>query len=136
MDFKKKLKQRLYIAIGEIAVGIAMIFAAYLIDNEFVSSLGLVFTVIGAARTLQYKRITRNEQALHNREIAETDERNVKIWVQARALAFITYLLFAAIAVIVLFAMGLDLYGTIISYSMMSLVLIYWICYLIVKRKY
>lgn len=135
MDFKKKLKIRLYTAIAVLIIGIAMIALGCIKNREMLTSFGLMFFVIGIARIRQYKRITKDDESFRAREIAETDERNVKIWTQARAVAFSVYIFIAAIAVITLYAIDLDLYAKIISYSLLSFIVIYWLCYIFISKK-
>ena len=136
MDFRKKLNLRLYTAICILCIGIIMIITSFFGADDMMSSLGLIFVVIGLARIIQYRRITKDEESLHRREVAETDERNVMLWTIARSLTFSVYVLVSAVAVIVLFLLDMDIYAQIISYSLFAFVGIYWLCYFIVSRKY
>ncbi len=136
MDFKKKLKIRLYVAISYIIFGILLITAAWLADYEILSSLGIAFVVMGLARIRQYRFITRDEEALHRREIAETDERNLKIYNQARSLAFLVYVNLCGFGIIALFILNLRSYAELLSYNLIAIVAIYWVCYYIMRKKY
>ncbi len=138
MEFRKKLKVRLYTAIAYIIIGAVFIGLSFtrLGSNEMISSFGAVFAVMGIARIIQYMRITKDEESIHQREIAETDERNVMIWTKARSLAFSIYILAAALAVVVLYLMNMNFAGKIVAYNLFGFVAIYWICYFIISRKY
>lgn len=136
MDYKTKLKKRLYVAIAEAAIGIAMIAASFFSPIEMLSAFGLAFTVVGLTRIRQYIRIMNNDEFMRKRETEETDERNIKIWTQARSWAFYYYIILAGISIILLYTLGYDLYGEIVSYNVMSLMVIYWICYVVARRKY
>ena len=136
MSFEKKLKVRLYTAIAIGIIGIALIVTGFFTQTETVSSLGLIFFVVGLARVAQYKAITKNADTLKKRKIAETDERNVMIWTKARSLSFTVCIIVAALAIIVLNILGYDMIAQVVSYSMFSFVAIYWICYFIISRKY
>lgn len=136
MDFRKKLNVRLYTAICILCVGIIMVISSFFGADDMVSSFGAMFVVIGVARIAQYRRITKDEDSLHRREVAETDERNVMLWTKARSLAFSVYVIACAVAVIVLFLLDMDLYAQIISYSLFAFIGIYWLCYFILSRKY
>ena len=120
MEFKKKLKVRLYTAIAYIIIGAVVIGLSFtrLGANEMISSVGAVFAVMGIARIIQYMRITKNEESIHQREVAETDERNVMIWTKARSLAFSIYILAAALAVVVLYLMNMNFAGKIVAYNL------------------
>ena len=64
MEFKKKLKTRLYIAIIYISLGIMMITGTFAIktDNDFISSFGFALVVMGIVRIRNYFMITKNEE--------------------------------------------------------------------------
>ena len=136
MEFQKKLKIRRNTAIVYLILGIALIFCGCWIENEFLSPLGAMFLCIGSARLAQLRRITRSEESLKQREIAETDERNVMLWTQARSLACSLYIFAACIAVIVLHLAGMKEIAQCISWCVLGFVLIYWGCYWWVSRKY
>ena len=66
MDFKKKLKTRLYLAVSYIVLGVILIAGAMAMktDNQFISSFGLALVVIGIVRVRNYRMITRDEQTI------------------------------------------------------------------------
>ena len=137
MEFKKKLKIRLWVAISYIVLGIAMATVAIVskTENQFISSFGLALTVMGIARVRNYFLITKNEDTLRKREIAETDERNVSIVNKARSAAFTVYILLAGIFVIVMGLLDKIEISVWVSYSVALLVFVYWICYIIYQKK-
>ena len=136
MDFKKRIKTRLYVGIAYIFLGIAMISITFMniTDNEFVSSFGLALALMGLVRIRNYFLITRNDETLKKQEIAETDERNISIINKARGMAFIAYIMIAALSVIVLALLGYHEIARWISYSVALLVAIYWVCYIIYRK--
>lgn len=136
MDFKKRMKIRLWTNIIYILLGIAMIAVGFITktENEFVSSFGLTLTVVGLA--LIKKNIITSEEKLKRREIAENDERNIAIVNKARSWAFSFYVILGCFAVIVLSLLSLHDIAGWISVGVFSLIAIYWICYFIVRRKY
>ncbi len=137
MNFKKKLKVRLWVAVCYIVLGIAMtaVAAVSKTENQFISAFGLALTVMGIARVRNYCLITKNEDTLRKREIAETDERNVSIINKARSTAFTMYILLAGLFVIAMGLLDKIEISTWVSYSVALLVLIYWICYLIYQKR-
>ena len=136
MDFKKRMKIRLWTNIIYIVLGVAMIAVGLITktDNEFVSSFGLTLTVVGLA--LIKKNIITSEEKLKRREIAENDERNIAIVHKARSWAFSFYVIFGCLAVIVLSLLSLQDIASWIGVGVFSLIAIYWICYFIVRKKY
>lgn len=137
MDFRKKLKIRLSIAIGYIILGLAMIITFNIIktENEFLSSFGFALIVIGIVQIRKYIMITKNEETIIKRQIAETDERNISIANRAKSISFIIYVLLAAVLVIVLELLNKTQLAMIISGTIWVLILIYWISYWIISKK-
>lgn len=137
MEFKKKLKTRLYLAIAYILSGITMILVFNLMKNgnEYLSSLGFAFVVIGIVRVRNYFMITKTEETMKKQEIAETDERNVAIANKARSVAFIVCVVLLAIAIIVLQLLDLRPYVLVLSGVLGVLLVIYWISYWILWKR-
>ena len=137
MDYKKKLKTRLYLAFAYIFLGILMILSAFVvkIDHDFLSSFGLAMILLGLVRIRNYRLITKNEDAIRKQQIIETDERNISIIHKAKSTAFTIYTLLAGTAVIVLSLFGKHETARWIAYSICLLVIIYWICYWVYQKK-
>lgn len=137
MDYKKKLKSRLYIAITYIALGIMMIAGTFVTktDNDFISAFGFAMVVMGIVRIRNYFIITKNEETIRKQGIAETDERNLSIQSKAKSATFSIYTMLSGAAVIVLSFLELHEEAKWISYSVLLLVAIYWICYLVYQKK-
>ena len=137
MDFKKKLKSRLYIAIIYVILGGIMIAGGIITqtDNTFISAFGLTLVIMGIARIRQYFLITKNEETIKKQMIAETDERNISILNKAKSVTFSIYLMLSGIAVIILSFLNMHDVAKWIAYSMLLLVLIYWVAYYIIRKK-
>ena len=138
MDFKKKMKQRLYLAVSYIVFGAALALAALITksENQFLSAFGIALAVMGVLRIFQYRRITKNTDSLRKRQLAETDERNRMIAERAKSWTFSFSLMAAGIAVIVLSVLGKHHLAQPLSWGMCGMVLLYWVFYHIANRKY
>lgn len=137
MDYKQKLKSRLYLAIIYISLGILMICGTFeaKTENDFISSFGFVMVIMGLVRIRNYRMITKDEETIRKQEIIETDERNVMIAHRARSAAFSVYALLLSTVVIVLSLFNMREEAKWIAYSVSLLVVIYWICYLVYQKK-
>lgn len=135
MKFAKKLKLRLYMAIVFLAAGLGLILFGNLQGVEMATSFGAMLLVLGIARIVQYRRIHRTPETFEARQVKEEDERNVMLWTKARALAFSVYIIAAALGVIVLYLMEMDLVARTLALSLFGFVLIYWVCYFIISQK-
>lgn len=136
MDFKERLKMRLTVAVIIGLIGVSLILTGYFMNKDMASAFGTMFFIIGIARIVQYIRITRNEEVLHQKEVQEIDERNVMLWTKARSLAFSVFIILAGIAVPVLYIFNMEFLAQIIAYGICIYIIIYWICYLIIRHKY
>lgn len=136
MEFKKKLKIRLYLAIAYIIAGLALtvIFNVTGNGNEYLASFGVALVVVGFARVRGYRRITKSEESIRQREILETDERNVAISQQAKSWAFYVFVVLLSIAIIVLQFLRLTVYVRVLSGVLCTLLVIYWISYWIIRK--
>lgn len=138
MDFKKKLRTRLYFGLAFIVIGIALIIISLVTGNanEFLSPYGTALLVIGLVRIRNYFAVTRNDETILKQQIAETDERNLAISNKARSWSFTIYVIVASIAIIVLQILGYSRITSIVGITVCTLILIYWVCYFIIRKKY
>ena len=137
MDFKNKLKTRLYLAICYILSGITLIVVFNVLDkpNEYLSTFGLVLTVLGIARLVRYLRITKTEETVKKQQILETDERNVAIVNKAKAMTFNVFVILLSITIIVLQFLNFEAYVQMLFYVLCAVLVIYWISYFIIRAR-
>ena len=138
MEFKKKLKQRLIIALSYILVGIVLLAAAFAgkSDNYFFSAFGFALMVMGALRLLRYRKVTASEQTMRKQELTESDERFRMMAERARSWAFSLSIMAAGILVIILNLLGYQEEALPFAWFVGAMVALYWICWLIIRRKY
>ena len=138
MKFKKKLKQRLYIAISYIVIGLLLIAADALnhFENQFFFSFGITLIVMGILRLIRHRKITKDDASIHRQKVAETDERTLMMAEKARSWAFSYSIMIAGIAVIVLSLLGNHDAAQPFAWYVCGQVCLYWICWLILQKKY
>ncbi len=137
MDFRKKLKIRLWTAIAYMIVGAAVVLLGILLEweNTVYSSVGIALFVVGVARIRRHIAVTKSEERMRKQEILETDERNIYVMNKAKSIACSLYLLIGCVAVIVLEIMQKTALAQVVFACLMVLVVIYWITYWIVRKK-
>ena len=138
MEFEKKLKKRILTArIFLIAGPLLMAVSIWKnLDNEFFFAWGTALMVIGIVRLRQYRKLMASPEAMRAQEVAETDERNVMLANKAKSYAFFWYVLICSVAVIVLEFMNQVQIATSLAFSVCFLILLYWVCYYVLRRKY
>ena len=137
MDYKKKLRSRLNIAITYIVLGVIFIVGTFITktENDFISTFGFMMILMGLVRIRNYRIITKDEDTIRKQQIIETDERNISIVHKAKSTAFAVYTFILGAAVIVLSFIGMHEVAKWVAYSVCLLVVIYWICYFIYQKK-
>lgn len=137
MNFRKKLKIRLWVAISYIILGAGMIAGGIITraENNFVSSFGFALLVIGIVRIRNHLIITRSEERIRKQEILESDERNISIANRAKSITFSVYTLLLCLAVIILSFLKLHEIAMWLSASVFVLLFVYWISYFIIRKK-
>ena len=138
MEFKKKLKQRLYIAVSYIVIGLALIAADALnhFENQFFFSFGMALTVMGILRLIRHRKITKDESTIRRQEVAETDERTLMMAEKARSWAFSYSILIAGIIVIVLSLLGKHDAAQPFAWYVCGQIGLFWICWLLARKKF
>lgn len=138
MEFKKKLKQRLYIAISYITLGLILVTTALEngFENHFISSFGIALLVMGILRIIRYMKTTKDEKSIRRQELAETDERNLMISERAKSWAFSFSIMLAGLTVIVLSLLGHHEAALPFAWVVCGMTVLYWICWHIIRKNY
>lgn len=138
MDFQKRLKQRLYVAVAYIILGLTLIAGDFLIgfENYFFFSFGFALTVMGILRLIRHRKITRDAKTIRQQELIETDERNLMLAERARSWAFSFSVMAAGALVIVLNLLGYHDAALPYAWFVCAMVLLYWIFWMVIRRKY
>ena len=104
--------------------------------DEFWSGMGSALVIVGAMRLLRNFRLSKNEDYREKMEIQATDERLRFIRNKAWAWAGYLFILIAAVSVIVLKLLGRELLSLAASGAVCLMLTLYWISFLILKKKY
>ena len=138
MDFRKKMKQRLWIAISYIALGLILVIADAVnhFENYFFFSFGFALMVMGILRIIRHRKTMRNDQSIRKQELAETDERNRMMAERAKSWAFSFSILIAGVVVIVLSLLGYHDAAQPFAWYTCGQVVLYWVFWFILGKKY
>ena len=138
MEFKKKMKQRFVIALSYILLGTVLLAAAFAgkSDNYFFSAFGFALMVMGILRLLRYRKVTASEQTMRKQELTESDERFRMMAERARSWAFSLSITGAGIVVIVLSLLGQHEEALPFAWYVCGMVVMYWISFIIIRKKY
>lgn len=138
MEYKKKLKQRLFVNLAWAVFGIGMILYWFLsgTDNTYPLSLGIAFIIMGIIRFVQYDHLIHDEKALKEQETAEKDERNNMMSERAKSWTFSLSLFIAGDICIILSLLGKHEAALPFAWYLCGMTVVYWICFTIIRKKY
>lgn len=121
-----------YIVLGGVllALGVAEVVDA------FWSGMGGALIAAGIIRAIHFFRIRKDEEYREKFELEKTDERNRFLRNKAWACAGYLFILAAAVASITLKLLGRELLSVAASSAVCVMVILYWISYLILRRRY
>jgi len=138
MDYRKKLKKRLLVNLFWAVFGLGMILYCFFTDtnNTYPFSLGIAFIIIGIIRTIQYRQTVTDEKVLREKEIQEKDERNQMIAERAKSWVFSFSIIAAGTLVIILNLLGYHDEALPFAWYVCGMVVLYWICWNIIRKKY
>ena len=135
MDFNKKIKVRITYNILVMILGAVMIALRVMgYAAEIFYSYGIAYFLCGLMLTVKNCIIISNPEKMKKLEIVEKDERNLMIYRKAIQWAFISYIYASGVAMLILSGMGFDMAAEVVALCLCGLVLIYFVCYNIVKK--
>lgn len=131
MDKKNIYPITLLIA-GLVLIGLGF---AEIVD-EFWSGMGSALLVIGAIRLLRYYRLKKNDAYREKMETAATDERNQFIRMKAWSWAGYLFIICSGVSVIVFKLLDNDLLSQASSWGVCLMLVLYWISFFVLRKKY
>ncbi len=130
--WKKVIVNILWIVIGTILI--ALSFAG--IVDAFWNGMGSGLLVVGGIHLLRIYRFDKNAAYREKKEIELNDERNRFLRNKAWAWAGYLFVMIAAVCSIIFKIADQELLSMAASGSVCLMLVLYWICYLILKKKY
>ena len=132
MKERKSWLSIIYVIIGIVLIG----FGCFEIVDEFWSGMGSALMVIGVLRLVRSYRFSKNEAYRERIEIEEKDERNHFIRNKAWAWAGYLFVMIMAVLTIVFKLIGQEILMMAASSSVCLVLTLFWVAYLVLKRKY
>ena len=132
MKAKSYLVSVIYIVVGAILLSLGF---AEIVD-EFWSGMGSALLTVGTIQLIRRYRFNKNEAYREKIEIETNDERNKFLRNKAWAWAGYLFVMIMAVACIVLRVVGQDVLSIAASGSVCLMLVLFWISYHILKRKY
>ena len=132
-----KTNKRYIISIIWIVLGTVLLICSVAgILDEFWCGMGTSLLIIGIINLIRQLRYLRNKEYRENFDTQVNDERNKFISAKAWSWAGYLFVILAAVTTILLKILGFEEYMMITSSSVCIIILLYWICNLILRKKY
>lgn len=126
------IKNVIYLFLG----GLLLTLGFVGIIDEFWSGLGFALIFVGILRLVYYFRLEKNPEQKERVQTEINDERNKFIRNKAWAFSGYLFIIIAGICLIVFKIIGQDLLSLVASYAVCLIMILNWISYIILKRKY
>ena len=132
-----KKDRRMIVSIIWVVLGTVLIALAFAgVVDMFWNGMGSGLLVVGVIQLLRQYRFSINQSYREKIEIEEKDVRNHFIRNKAWAWSGYLYVLIAAVSCLVLRIVGQNLLSIAASGAVCLMIVLYWISYLILRKKY
>lgn len=132
-----KIEKRFYLNIFYVVIGAALLACGiFEIVDSFWSGMGGALIGVGAIRIYQYIKFRKNPEYREKMDIESKDERNKFISLNAWAWSGYIFVILNAIGTIAFKVAGNDLLSQYCSYMVCIVFVLYWVCYLFLRKKY
>ena len=121
-----------YVVLGAVLLALGMMDVV----DEFWSGMGGALIAVGVVRVVQFFRYRNNEEYREKAEIAAKDERNHYIRNKAWAWSGYLFMLIAAVATIAFRVAGQDTLSFAASMAICLLLVLYWVSFMVLSKKY
>ena len=128
----RKIMSVIWIILGAILIGLAFVGKV----DEFWNGIGSALAVVGTLQLLRFRRFNKNEAYREKVEIECGDERLKYIRLKAWGWAGYLYVIITGVMVIVFKIIGQDLWSFAASVGVIVLLLLFWVSYMVLKKKY
>ena len=122
----------IWVLLGSVLFGLGF---AEKVDS-FWSGMGSALFTVGILQLIRFYRFNKNEVYREKMEIAESDERNHFIRGKAWAWAGYLFVLISAVCILIFKFMGQELLMMAACVAECLLLVLYWLSYLVLSKKY
>lgn len=131
------MKDRRIISVIWIIIGLILIGLAFAgVVDEFWNGMGFALAIVGALQLLRYHRFNKNEAYREKMEIEVNDERNHFIRNKAWAWSGYLFIIICGVGTILFKIIGNEILSMASASAVCLMLVLYWISYYVLKRKY
>lgn len=133
-----KYGRKIILSIVWVIVGIALVVLAGIgvVDPSVWSGFGGALAAVGTIQIIKYMKYKKDSEYREQYNTEMSDERNKFIRMKAWSWAGYLFVLIAGAATIVLMILGQHEIMMVTSYSVCLILVLYWLSYLVLRKKY
>ena len=131
-----KNKRTLYYT-GLLVIGLILISLGYAGKvDAFWNGMGSALVIVSALRLLKSYRLSKNDAYREKKEIEASDERNQYIRIKAWSWTGYFFIIISGLATIIFKLVGQDLLSQATSGAVCLMLILYWVAFLVLQKKY
>ena len=131
------INRRLALGVVYIIIGVLLSVLSFAsIVDEWWQSFGVAIFIVGIVDIIRYIKYRRNVEYKEKVDLSSSDERNRFLSMKAWSWAGYLFVIISGIGVIGFQIAGLRVWSIACSYCVCLIMILYWISYIILKRKY
>lgn len=132
-----KNNKRFIATLIEMAIGVVLcVISSMGMLDEYWSGMGIALIFVSTLMLIRHVRYKTSESYREEVDIKNNDERNKFLAMKAWSWAGYFFVLIAAVVSIMLRIAGLNDYSQMAAFSVCAIIVLYWISYVILRRKY
>ena len=131
------MKKKLYLSVFWVLAGIALfVLGVAEVVDSFWSGMGGGIFAVGVLQLIRFRRYEMDPEYREKKQVEAGDERNLFIQGRAWQWAGTAFIITACLASVTFRLMGRELLSLAASYSLCWLLVLYWVFWLVMKKKY
>ena len=120
-----------------LVTGLALLVAAFAGKvDAFWNGMGSALVIVSALRLLKSYRLSKNDAYREKQEIEASDERNQYIRIKAWSWTGYFFIIISGLATIIFKLVGQDLLSFAASGAVCLMLILYWVAFLVLRKKY
>lgn len=129
---KRMIANILYIVLGAVLFGLSI----FGVPDTFLSGVGGALISVGIVRTVHIWRYSKDEAYREKKQVEQKDERNQFLRNKAWAWTAYIFAVIAALAAVAFYLLNQQALSMAAGFAVCILFVLYWICYMILNKKY
>jgi len=129
--------KRLVIGIVYITIGLLLSLLSFmLVIDDWWQSFGIAIFIVGVADIFRYRKYVTNAEYREKVDLSNNDERIRFLSMKAWSWAGYTFIMIAALGVIGFQIAGLEMWSLACSFCVCLVIVLYWLSYVYLNKKY